>query len=121
MTAAIAALLASSASRAVLASRITLSDKSARSGATAASPSPVTMILGGGCVWADAAGGRAIAAARPSAIIILFMNVSGASCPGPDVGRDYGLIAAGAGPNWMRRRSPEEPAKIRNSCGRSNR
>jgi hypothetical protein len=83
---------------------MTLSDSSAMSGATAASPSPVTMMRGGGCVSAAAAAvGKAIAAARPSAIRVLFIKGLRSGFYTRAVSPDYGLIAAGAGRISIRR------------------
>ena len=78
VTSVMAALFASSASRALAASRMTVSDNSAMSGATLASPSPVTTIRGwtGGSAADATAGIASTAAASPSAIIRLFIEVS---------------------------------------------
>src|SRR5262245_2001749 len=98
MTAAMASLLAVSASRADAASRITLSERTAMSGATVLSPSPTTMMRRGACSAAPAAAGSAIARAKVRGKKYRLMSLRSGSHDGLDawLGSKYGAIAARA-------------------------
>ena len=75
ITAAMASLLAVSASRAVVASRITLSDRSAMSGGSFSSPTPTTESRGWSAAAAVASGSAETNAAASSGTMLFISTL----------------------------------------------